>query len=120
MHYVGAIVGFAAILGYTDFFRKLLKVDFGHALPFTLSMILSLYFIASIIYVLDITIYSSFILTCRDIAFCFSWNRCLGLGGIHTYACGLTGPEASGHSLLTIFHKRPCDVPENDTLGIGP
>lgn len=62
INYLAPMIGFATIFGYTNFCRNLLKIDFGHALVFTFSIILSIYFIASITYTLDLVIYSSFIL----------------------------------------------------------
>ncbi|RYE05565.1 MAG: hypothetical protein EOP33_05315 [Rickettsiaceae bacterium] len=56
------VLGFTTIFGYINFCRNLLKIDFGHATVFTFSIILSIYFIASITYTLDLVIYGSFIL----------------------------------------------------------
>lgn len=53
---------FSIFLGYSFFFRRLFKVEFSHALIFFTSIILSIYFIASILYILDPIIYASFAL----------------------------------------------------------
>jgi hypothetical protein len=57
---LGLTLFFIIYLGYSFFFRKLLKIEFSHALVFSTCIILSIYFLAAIFYFLDPIIYSSF------------------------------------------------------------
>lgn len=67
---IGLIFLFPIFLGYSFFFRKLLKIEFSHALVFSTSTILSIYFIASILYILDPLIYISFALGIGFFLYC--------------------------------------------------
>ena len=59
---LGLVVLLIILLGYSLFFRELIKIEFSHALVFSFSTIISLYFIAAIFNILDATIYCSFVL----------------------------------------------------------
>jgi len=100
-----AILGFTAFfstyLGYSLFLRKYLKIEFSHALIFSTSIILSIYFIAALLYILDPVIYASFAIgiglflysvfdflkqnKIKDLGNLFTWDIIIFIGAVIIY-----------------------------------
>ncbi|HJD60488.1 MAG TPA: hypothetical protein LFW20_07680 [Rickettsia endosymbiont of Omalisus fontisbellaquei] len=99
------ILGFSAFfstyLGYSLFLRKYLKIEFSHALIFATSIVLSIYFVAAILYVLDPIIYASFAIgiglflysifdflkqnKVKDLGDLFTWDIIVFIGAVIIY-----------------------------------
>ncbi len=57
---LGIVTLITIFLGYGFFFRKFFKIEFSHAIVFSFSLILSIYFISAVLNILDASIYCSF------------------------------------------------------------
>jgi len=98
---LGLSAFFSTYLGYSLFLRKYLKIEFSHALIFATSIILSIYFLAAILYVLDPIIYASFAIgiglflysifdflkqnKVKDLGDLFTWEIIVFIGAVIIY-----------------------------------